>query len=179
MSAGALPLPADLDRDPGGGDRKPARATRTASSKWAAALLSVVLMTAVLFPVTQNWVDDPRDDFPLSYYPMFSFEKGDRQRVTYLVGFGADGNRVLLPYQYAGTGGMNQVRRQMNKLLERGQALRLCRSVASRVARSGDLPVGIHTVEIVTGTFFMTQFFGGNKVPVSENVRAQCPVQRA
>jgi len=179
MSAGALPLPADLDREPDGGDRRPRRATRAASSKWAASLLSVVVMAAVLFPVAQNWVDVPQDDFPLSYYPMFSFEKGDRQRVTYLVAYDAVGTRLLLPYQYAGTGGMNQVRRQMNKQLERGQAPRLCRNVASRVARSGDLPAGIHTVEIVTGTFFMTQFFAGNRVPASESVRAQCPVQRA
>ena len=73
---------------------------------------------------------------------------------------------------------MNQVRRQINKQVDRGQALRLCRNVAARVARSVDLPDDLGTVEIVTGTFFMTQFFAGNRVPASESVRAQCPVQR-
>ena len=179
MSAGALPLPADLDRESGDGDRTTPRARRTASSKWVASLLSVVVMSVVLFPVTQNWVELPRDDFPFSYYPMFSFEKGDRQRVTYLVAYDGAGARLLLPYWYAGAGGLNQVRRQMNKQLERGQATRLCRNVASRVARAVDLPAGIHTVEITTGTFFMTQFFAGDRTPASEIVRAKCPVPRA
>ena len=179
MRAGALPLPADLDRTSDNGDRKPARVARVSASKWPAGLLSLVFLTAVLLPITQNWTVEPRDDFPLSYYPMFSFEKGDRQRVTYLVAYDGAGSRFLLPYWYAGTGGMNQVRRQINKQVDRGQSSRLCRSVASRVARSGDLPGDLGTVEIVTGTFFMTQFFAGNRVPVSEIVRAQCSVQRA
>ena len=178
MSAGALPRPADLERQPSDGDRIPTRAARAASPKWSAGLLSLVILAAVLFPITQNWTDAPRDDFPLSYYPMFSFEKGDRQRVTYLVVYDTASNRYLLPYWYAGLGGMNQVRRQINKLVDRGQASRLCRNVASRVARSTDLGGDMRTVEIVTGVFQMSQFFAGNKVPVSESVRAQCPVPR-
>jgi hypothetical protein len=178
MRVGALPLPADLDRESTDGDRRPARAARATSPKWPAALLSIVVLTAVLLPVTQNWAEVPRDDFPLSYYPMFSFEKGDRQRVTYLVTYDGAMNRFLLPYWYAGTGGMNQVRRQINKQVDRGQASRLCRNVASRVARAGDLPDDLNAVQIVTGTFFMSQFFAGNRVPASETVRAQCPVQR-
>ena len=178
MSAGALPRPADLDRTPADGDREPARAERTASPKWAAGLLSFVFLAAVLTPIVENWHEPPRDDFPLSYYPMFSFEKGDRQRVTYLAAYDAAGSRILLPYWYAGQGGMNQVRRQINKQVDRGQAPRLCRNVASRVARSADLPADLSTVEIVTGVFQMSQFFAGNRAPVSESVRAQCPVRR-
>ena len=178
MSAGVLPLPADLDRQPDDGDRRPARPAHKASPKWVASLLSVVLLGAVLFPIVENWQETPRDDFPLSYYPMFSFEKSDRQRVNYLVAYDTAKNRFLLPYWYAGLGGLNQVRRQMTKLIDRGQAPRLCRNVASRVARSGALPSDLSTVEIVTGTFQMTQFFAGNRTPVAESVRAQCPVPR-
>jgi len=185
MSAGALPRPAELDREPADGRRRPATGDRTpspaahkASPKWAAGLLSFVFLAAILTPIVENWHDPPRDDFPLSYYPMFSFEKGDRQRVTYLVVYDTARNRFLLPYWYAGLGGMNQVRRQINKLVDRGQASRLCRSVASRVARSTDLAGDMSTVEIVTGAFQMTQFFAGNRTPVSESVRAQCPVPR-
>jgi hypothetical protein len=74
---------------------------------------------------------------------------------------------------------MNQVRRQMNKLVERGQSSRMCRSVASRVARSGDLPKNLVNVQVVTGTFFMSEFFTGNRVPATETVRATCAIQRA
>ena len=178
MSTGALPLPADLDREPDHGDRIPTRAARAASPKWAASLLSIVILGTILFPIAQNWQEAPRDDFPLSYYPMFSFEKTDRQRVTYLVVYDHASNRFLLPYWYAGLGGMNQVRRQINKLVDRGQAPRLCRNVASRVAKSGDLPANLNAVEVVTGSFQMSQFFAGNRTPVSESVRAHCSVPR-
>lgn len=176
MSARALPLPADPERT--AADGAPARTPRAVSRKWVASLLSILLLAAVVLPVGQNWAAVPRDDFPFSYYPMFSFEKGDRQRVTYLIVADAAGNRFLLPYLFAGSGGMNQVRRQMARLIDRGQAPRLCRNVASRVARSGDLPAGLETVQIVTGTFLMTEFFAGNRAPLSEMVRAQCPVPR-
>jgi hypothetical protein len=108
---------------------------------------------------------------------MFSFEKSDRQRVTYLVAHDSPGSRLLIPYQYAGQGGMNQVRRQMNKLVDRGEASRLCRSVASRVARSNDMPRDLVSIQVVTGTFLMTEFFSGNRMPRSESVRAHCPIR--
>ena len=179
MSAAALSFPPELDHEPPDGERAAPRSAGTRSRKWVASVISLVLLGAVTAPIGQNWMAEPRDDFPLSYYPMFSFEKADQQRVTYLVAHDADGGRVLLPYWYAGQGGMNQVRRQMNKLVERGQSSRMCRSVASRVARSGDLPKNLVNVQVVTGTFFMSEFFTGNRVPATETVRATCAIQRA
>jgi hypothetical protein len=178
MSAATLPPRADLDREPVRGDRQPTRAVRPASRKWVASALSLVILAAVVAPVFENWKATPSDDFPLSYYPMFTFEKSDRQRVTYLVAHDSGGGRLLLPYWYAGLGGLNQVRRQMNKMVDRGQASRLCRSVASRVARSEELPKDLVNIQVVTGTFLMTEFFAGNHDPVSESVRAHCPVLR-
>lgn len=178
MRVGALPLPADRDASPADGNRQQTRAERRASSKWSASLLSLVLLGAILLPVVENWVETPRDDFPLSYYPMFTFEKTDRQRVTYLVVYDSAMNRFRLPYWYAGLGGMNQVRRQINKLVDRGQAGRLCRNVASRVARSEELSPDLAAVEVVTGYFLMTQFFAGDRTPIAETVRAQCLVPR-
>jgi hypothetical protein len=151
---------------------------RPTSRKWVASLLSIVLLATVVAPIFENWKARPQDDFPLSYYPMFTFEKSDRQRVTYLVGYDSAQNRFLLPYWYAGLGGMNQVRRQINKLVDREQAPRLCRNVASRVARSTELPADLSAVEVVTGSFLMTRFFAGDRTPISESVRAQCPIRR-
>jgi hypothetical protein len=54
----------------------------------------------------------------------------------------------------------------------------MCRSVASRAARSDDLPKNLVNVQVVTGTFFMSQFFTGNRAPATETVRASCPIQR-
>ena len=178
MSVGALPLPADHDRPPTDRDRAPTRAAPATSRKWVASVLSIVILAAVVAPILENWKATPRDDFPLSYYPMFTFAKTDRQRVTYLVAHDSAKNRFRLPYWYAGLGGLNQVRRQINKLVDRGQASRLCRSVAARVARSPVLPGDLSAVEVVTGVFSMTRFFGGDRMPLSESVRAQCLVRR-
>jgi hypothetical protein len=177
MNVKTLTRPAVVEPRPVRHEEKAATGERRPSRKWTASIISVVLMATVLAPVLENWREDPRDDFPLSYYPMFSFEKSDRQRVTYLVAHDSRGSRLLIPYQYAGQGGMNQVRRQMNKLVDRGQASRLCRNVAARVARSGDLPKDLVSIQVVTGTFLMTEFFSGNRTPRSESVRAHCPVR--
>lgn len=178
MSAAALPFPPELEHEPPDGERAAPRSAGARSGKWVASVISLVLLGAVIAPIGQNWQAEPHDDFPLSYYPMFSFDKSDRQRVTYLIAHDADGGRVLLPYWYAGQGGMNQVRRQMNKLVERGESSRMCRSVASRVARSDDLPKNLVNVQVVTGTFFMSEFFTGNRVPATESVRATCAIHR-
>jgi hypothetical protein len=149
-----------------------------ASGKPLAAVFSVVLLAVVASPVVENWKTPSHDDFPLSFYRMFSEIRGDTQRVTYLVGLDDRGGRVLLPYQYAGAGGMNQVRQQMNTLVRRGDASKLCQSVASRVARAGRrLPV-IQTIEVTTGTFRMSEYFRGRSAPSAENVSARCTVKQ-
>jgi hypothetical protein len=147
-------------------------------SKWQAGAFSMVLLAVLLSPIVENWKSPPRDDFPLSYYRMFSEQRSDTQRMTYLVGLDDHGGRFLLPYQYAGPGGMNQVRRQINKQVEQGNASRLCRTVAARVARVGKRLQDLHTVEITTGTFRMSEYFRGQQEPQTEKISARCPVTR-
>jgi hypothetical protein len=148
------------------------------SEKWLAGAFSIGLLVVLASPIVENWKSSPRDDFPLSYYRMFSEQRGDTQRVTYLVGLDDHGGRFLLPYQYAGPGGMNQVRRQINKNVEQGDASRLCRTVAARVARVGKRLADLHTVEITTGTFRMSEYFRGQQAPRSESISARCSVAR-
>jgi len=154
------------------------RAVPAAPSKRVAAAMSLLLIVLVASPVLENWKDDPDDSFPLSYYPMFIFDKSDRQRLNYLVGIDAQGNRRFLEFSLVGPGGMNQVRRQMSKLIERKQAPQLCQSVATKVAKSGRKLADVVQVQIVTGTFRMSSFFGGETSPGAEDVRARCAVQR-
>ena len=73
------------------------------------------MVAAVFSPVAENWRDHPSDGFPLSYYPMFSRQRGEVYRQTHLVGVDAENNRILIPYRFAGAGGFNQVRRQINR----------------------------------------------------------------
>ncbi len=150
-----------------------------AAGKRLAAAFSIVLLVVVASPIVENWRTPSHDDFPLSFFRMFSEVRSDTQRVTYLVGHDPRGNRVLIPYQYAGSGGMNQVRRQINRQVEQGAAERLCERVATRVSRAGSRLPELRTVEVTTGTFRMSEYFRGNHAPVSENVSARCSIARS
>ena len=155
------------------------RARSETPAKWLAGAFSFLMLAVVAWPVVENWAAEPLDSFPLSYYRMFSEDRADRQRLTYLAGLDARGNRYVIPYRFAGTGGMNQVRRQINRRVEQGEAVTLCRSVASRLGRSASRPPGVNTVEVITGTFRMSTYFSGNRAPLEENVRARCTVGEA
>ena len=147
--------------------------------KRAAASFSAALLTAVLMPLVQNWREHKRDSFPLSYYPMFSVERKKRYRVTHLVGRSASGGRVPIPYGYAGTGGLNQVRRQLSRIVAGGGADAICRSVAGKVARRGSPSlVGVVEVELVTGEYRLNGYFRGSTDPTRVVVHASSPVER-
>ncbi|MFN0070899.1 MAG: hypothetical protein ACKVVP_05350 [Chloroflexota bacterium] len=148
-------------------------------ARYMAIGFSLITVLLVLSPIVQNWQPEPVDNFPLSYYPMFSTERSGLQRLTYLVGLDGQGRRVPIPYTLAGTGGMNQVRRQIDKLVNRNEAAQLCHLVSLRLGqrRTGAMS-RIASVKIVTGTYDLAQYFSGNKRPVSERDRATCLVAR-
>ena len=178
MSAVVLPQPADHGE---GGDRPASdRSEPRSADKWVAGVLSLVMIGAVLSPIVENWRERPQDSFPLSYYRMFSEPRAEVQRLNYVVGIDAQGNRHTIPYQVIGAGGMNQVRRQINKIVARGDAAQLCQSVSSRVARRRDQPyAGLDTLQVISGTYELTAYFTGDKAPRSERVQASCRIRRA
>jgi hypothetical protein len=147
-----------------------------AAEKAYAAVVSVLTVGAVLWPLARNWSREPEDGFPLSHYPMFSARRPKEAVVNYLVGLDARGGRRLLPYTLAGTGGLNQVRRQINRAVREGRAEALCRSVASAVAERNDEFGEVAIVQVVTGRYRLVGYFAGEKEPVSEKVRAYRPV---
>ena len=150
------------------------------SQKVFAGVLGLLLLGAILAPIAQNWRANPRDSVPFSYYPMFSAKRGDRYVVNYLVGLDGQGNRHTIPFHFAGIGGHNQTRRQIDRLVREGKAAMLCQEVADRV-RSDARPVYSHlvTVQVVTGEFRFDDYFNGNKTPVKERMRAACQVTRS
>ena len=153
--------------------------SRLLGSKWYAGGVSIVTIGAVLWPIMRNWQESSEDDFPLSHYPMFSAKRPEKVRVTHLVGVDRDERRHLIPYKYAGGGGMNQVRRQINRIVREGKADALCQTVAARISLEEEGRfTGVTTVRVVTGKYRLADYFGGDKSPVSENVRASCPVRR-
>jgi len=101
----------------------------------AARFISVLLVLIVLSPVVENWRKKPRDEFPLSYFPMFSEKRRPEMKVTYLVGLDGAGNRHKIPYKFAGNGGLNQVRKQIAAKVRLGEAEDLCGKVAQNLAK--------------------------------------------
>src|SRR5262245_41404659 len=129
-----------------------------------AAGFSVVLICAVLWPVQENFRAKPRDSFPMSYFPMFTDKRDGQYKLNYIVGVTAQCERVVIPFDYAGHGGFNQVRRQINRRVSEDKAEKLCRSVAKRlakrVARNKNHPLaGVVTVQILTGRYRFDEYF--------------------
>jgi hypothetical protein len=150
------------------------------ATKWVATAFSLVVIGAVLSPIAENWRADPRDDFPLSYYPMFTLKRAETSSVTFVAGFDRRGNRSSIPHWVVGPGGMNQVRRQISRTVEAEDAGKLCRTVGSRVARRRDEPyTGIVTLQVVTDWYRLDGYLVGDKTPVAEQVHATCDVSRA
>lgn len=148
--------------------------TGTPREKWFAGGLSLALIGAVLAPIVENWRRKPRDSFPLSHYPMFSKRRGQCERVTYLVGIDARGNRRPLPYHCAGPGGLNQVRRQIRKIARHGAAAdALCAATAARrAARRDSEYADLVAIHLVTGKYRLRDFFAGREEPEWERVHA-------
>lgn len=140
--------------------------------RWAAGL-TLLTVAALLRPLAEHWAASPRDSFPLSNYPMFSAKRRDRARVSYLVGLDAAGERRLLPYRCAGSGGLNQVRRQINRAVREGWAENLCEIVAASPRLRADGPLAdIVEVRVVTGEYRIAEYFAGDKAPLRETVLA-------
>ena len=147
--------------------------------KRVAVLSSLALIGAVLWPIQQNWRQDPHDSFPLSYYPMFSTKRDPIEIFYYMVGTDAQGNRHYIPYKMIGTGGGNQVRRQLRKIMNEGRAPDLAKAVAKRLARRDDSPWSeIVSVAVIKGKFGVDDFFHGKKSPVAEQIKGTCAVNR-
>jgi hypothetical protein len=148
--------------------------------KRVAAMACLAMIVAVLWPLQENLRKDPRDNFPLSYYPMFSSKRKPVESFNYLVGHDAKGKRHLIRYTFASEGGLNSVRRQINKMVKEDRADDVAHKVAKRLAeRDSGKWSKIVSVDVVTGKYNVDGYFHGRKEPVSEKIRASCPVERS
>lgn len=151
-----------------------------AEGKLLPALFSIFLVLLVLSPIVENFRAKATDGFPLSHFPMFTSKRDATENVTHLVGLDADGNRHVIPHRFAGTGGMNQVRKQIGKSARNKEdAPKLCQTVAENVAeRNSKRYAKIVKVVVVSGEYDLDDYFAGAKNPVEEKIRVDCEVQR-
>lgn len=148
-------------------------------NKTRAVFLSMAMIGAVLWPMQQNWRTEPKDSFPLSYYPMFSVKRTAVETFYYVVGRDAKGQRYHVDYRLIGDGGGNQVRRQLRKIVKDGRGEELASEVAKTLASQERKPWSkVVSVTVCTGKYSVSDFFHGNKEPISEKINGFAEVER-
>jgi len=149
----------------------------TPNARRLAATYSLALLAAVIAPIRQNWRPKPRKDgFPLSYYPMFSAKRPSTAIIYSLIGVAADGARIRLPHHIGGTGGLNQVRRQINRCVAEGRSQQVCefaaRELTRRNRRDNSPYLAIVSVDVVASRFRLDECFSGAGLVGKETVLA-------
>jgi hypothetical protein len=141
--------------------------------------LATVMLGSMLVPLRQNWrpKSEQKDGFPLSYYPMFSAKRRQHVSINYLIGTTADGSRRYLPHSLLGQGGLNQVRRQLNRVVREDRAEDFVKVLAARVPLREDLN-DIVKIEIIRGEIDIDQSFLGHTIEGEEEILAEAEIHR-
>lgn len=153
------------------------------------ALAGYTAFAGVLFAPLRHYVGTPKevkrnkiehDSFPISTYPMFSADRKGRVTVPHVVGITSDWQRIPLHYRHYGTGGLNQVRKQIARGVRRGDAAKIAQRYANSVAKSPRRnEVDVIRVLVVRSRFSFDDYFSTNapsKLPIRESIHAQCEV---
>ena len=140
-------------------------------------IFSGLMLFLVWWPVQENWHQPPVDNFPLSYYPMFSFERKEFAHVTHPIGYTQDQKRITIPLEYIGVGGMNTVRKQLRKIIHLDEEHRkqYCLSILQKINESGDQQLQqIREIRLITGIYYIADYYQGQKLPRSEDLHMKC-----
>ena len=134
-------------------------------------VVSVAALALVFSPVLRP---SQRDSYPLSTYPMFSYNRGRESALPTAVGVTLGGQiRRLSPELISG--GYEPVRAfaTVEASIENGDTAELCEEIAERTVKSRDDLVAI---EVVTEVHDVVAWFDGHKEPSQRIVHARCPL---
>ena len=135
-----------------------------------ASVVSLVVLVAVLSPALHE-----HDSYPLSTYPMFSFDRGRIASIDTAVGYDGGGARHRLsPTLIAGGIEVIHAAVTVSAAIERGDTPALCAEIAER-ARARP---AIVRIEVVSETHDVIAYFEGHHEPRSVVVHASCAVPR-
>ena len=133
--------------------------------RWVAYLVTAVALAAVALP---GFTD--RDSFPLSNYPMFSWNRGQVASFDTAVGVEADGTiERLSPRRISGSYEVIHAASTVTKAIRSGDTDALCREIAARAADDG-----FAHIEVVTETYDTIRWFEGDQTPLRRTVHARC-----
>jgi hypothetical protein len=132
--------------------------------RWRVYAISGVAVAAVVLPAFTD-----EDSFPLSNYPMFSYDRGRVTALDTAVGVTAEGARERLsPEVIAGGYEVIHASRTVSKAIHTGDAASLCAEIAGRA--DDDLVA----IEVVTETYDTIRWFDGEETPIGRVVHATC-----
>lgn len=141
----------------------------------ASALVLGGVLTVVPFKDDERW-------FPLSRYPMFAFNRPNRETLPYVDVVLADGDRRRLGYTWWTAGGVSTARNQLERMEDgpRGPQSVFCNRVAARIAASTDTWARqAKTVQVRSGTFQARRIIHDSDAsPRTTRTLAECPVVR-
>jgi hypothetical protein len=175
---------APAPHSPTDGGPEPAAARPPSSARSArlyAYLLSALALGAVLYPIWLDPQDPAQDGFPLSTYPMFSYDKPRTATVTSAVALGPDGAEQPVPPEFVATSETMQALRTIAKSVRAGraQSRQLCESIAAHVARSSEPGFArAERVALITVTVDSIRFLAGDRTPLHRDQHVRCPVRR-
>lgn len=144
-------------------------------------IVSLIVCAVVFSPVRQNWSDPPVDDFPLSWFPMFSAPRPALEAPEYVIGVDAAGKRYKVGQTWWTSGGFNQGSSQLRAIRKRGsKALGpFCERVAKKIAERKSSLDPVVEVQVMHGRYSRERWFrDGDPTPESERMVWRCPVTR-
>lgn len=158
---------------------KSAALPRFINERSVAAAFSIFLIALVLLPLVQNLRYEPRDGFPFPYYPMFGARRDEVATMRFIVVRDEEGNETPVPHKIVGRGGMNQIRKRINRAVRNGNADALCEDVARRLERSDSRRFrSATTVAVVTAEYRLSDYINGQSEALSWRVEAERSIQR-
>ena len=135
-----------------------------------ATMVSVVAIAAVLSPALFD-----HDSYPLSTYPMFSFDEGRIVAIDTAFGYDADGTRHLLsPTIIAGGIEVIHAAATLSASIENGDTDALCAEIATRARSRASLV----RIEVVTEVHDVVTYFDHRNAPADVVVHSTCEVSR-
>jgi len=134
-------------------------------------LVSATLVGAVLWPLQKA---KPKDDFPLSTYPMFSRKRPSEVSIDHVVAVAGE-RQEALPPDLVASGEVLQAKATITQKLRRGRrgAEELCRQVAERMAADEDY-AWADRIEVRSDRYLVLGYFSGARKPIWSRVHARC-----
>lgn len=127
-----------------------------------ACALGAAMLAIVASPVLQHRRPTPIDGFPLSCYPMFSARRGSTVTVVHVEASDDEGSWPV-SYRRLGTGGFNQVRRQVARRARTADGASALARVVLQALADDDRPPT--RVRVVRSRFVSATYLAGDRTP--------------